>query len=145
MNINPWMPIISTRLLRQALSKQSELQADLALLLLCMKLITSNPLSSDTDLTQTELYTYAKEFHGAIESQFRFSTHFLQSALLISLYELGHAIYPEAQISVARISKLGVELGINEISSEETTPNGFSWAEEEERTRIWWGMVILDR
>lgn len=145
MMIHPWMPIISTRLLEKALSSQTESKADIALLLLCMKLITSKPLSSGSGSTRTDLYACAKEFYTLIEMQSQYSTHFLQSGLLISLYELGHGIYPEAQISVPKEAKLHVELGINKISSRKTNPTSYCWAEEEEGTRIWWGIAILDR
>lgn len=144
--INPWMPIISTRLLRKAIhGSKVEPRADLALLLLCMKLITSKPLSSSFGSTRSNLYRSAKKLYRSIEREKRYSTHFLQSGLLISLYELGHAIYPEAQASVARNAELGVQLGIHELKGHMMNPPPSSWAEEEERSRTWWGIVILDR
>lgn len=55
------------------------------------------------------------------------------------MYELGHAIYPEAPISVSRNAELGLALGINEYGSDRMNPSPTSWTESEERTRTWWG------
>jgi hypothetical protein len=65
----------------------------------------------------------------------------VQSAILISLYEIGHAIFPSAFISVATCARNAIAVGINE-----TLPiRGNSWAEQEERNRAWWAILILDR
>lgn len=145
MNINPWMPIVSTRLLREALSDQSVLSPELILLLLSMKLIISKLHFPDLSSARSNLYTAAKELCAAIEVQEQYSTRLIQSSFLISLYEMGHAIYPEAQLSIAKTAKLGIALGIHDINSERTYPKSYTWVEEEERSRIWWGVVILDR
>lgn len=145
MNINPWMPIISTRLLREALSDHSELDLELTLLLLSMKLIISKPQSLDLSSARSNLYVATKELCAAIELQKQYSTRFIQSCFLISLYEMGHAIWPEAQLSLEKTAKLGIALGIHDINSEKVYPKSYTWVEEEERSRTWWGIVILDR
>jgi hypothetical protein len=110
-----------------------------------MKLLTDihNPVSSDG--MRTPAYQTAKRLWRSIESNKHYSTRFLQAGLLISMYELGHAIYLEAHISVSRNANLGLELGIHEIVSDRMNPSPNSWTEHEERTRTWWGIVILDR
>jgi len=145
-SIHGWMPIISKRLLHKEWNNhQIEPRADLALLILCMKLVTSVPDPASSSSMRTKLYSIAKGLHRLIESSGRYSTHFLQSGLLITMYELGHAIYPEAQASVAKNARLGMELGIHDICNQKMNPAPVSWAEEEERNRTWWGVVILDR
>ena len=64
---------------------------------------------------------------------------------MISLYELGHGIYPEAVISVAANARLGLMLGMNKHQSQQMSPVPASWTESEERMRTWWGVMILDR
>lgn len=140
------MPVVSIRLLRKALHQTDpEPRADLALLLLCMKLITSRPPNTKVGCMRTKLYSEAKGLYRTIETTKRYSTKFLQSGLLIAPYELGHAIYPEAYGSVAKNARLGVELGINELRNPKMSPAPSSWTEEEERSRTWWGIVMLDR
>jgi hypothetical protein len=145
-SIHEWMPVVSKRLFNNALNNyQTEPRADLALLLLCMKLIISLPDPTNMEGTRTELYSSAKSLHQSIQIAGRYSTRFLQSGLLITLYELGHAIYPEAQASVALNARLGVELGIHDLRTQKMNPSPATWAEEEERARTWWGIMILDR
>jgi hypothetical protein len=144
--INPFFPMISTKLLQISLHhSHTEPRADFALLLVCMKLITSKPMASGAGSTRSDLYLCAKSFYLSLELEKRYSTHFLQSGLLISLYEYHHGVYPEAQISVTRNSKLAMELGLHELESNRMNPAPMTWAEEEERNRIWWSIVILDR
>jgi hypothetical protein len=87
------------------------------------------------------LYTLAKEFHLRMELAGCLSTHTLQSAVLLVLYKIGHAIFPAAFNSVATCARNAVCLGINE-----TLPvAGKTWMEQEERNRTWWAILILDR
>lgn len=140
------MPILSTKRLRRLVSNlTSEPRADLALLLLSMKLITDHPEPNRPEWARSTVYHSAKALYHSIKASRRYSTHLLQASLLISLYELGHAIYPEAQASVVANVELGLKLGINKAGSQKMNPAPSSWTESEERTRTWWGTMILDR
>jgi len=144
--IHPWMPVISKSLLSQTLSKsRTEPRADLVLLLLCMKLIVAKPTSSQMGGMRSPLYSACKTLNRNIAALGRYSTNFLQAGLLITLYELGHAIYPEAEGSVTRNAELGLKLGLNNASNRTMNLPPGSWAEDEERGRTWWGIVMLDR
>lgn len=61
------------------------------------------------------------------------------------MYELGHGLRLEARASVLANAELGMKLGINEVASQRMNPVPSSWTESEERTRAWWGIMILDR
>jgi hypothetical protein len=110
-----------------------------------MKLLTDILDLASTNSMRSLAYVAAKRLWRSIESTKQYSTRFLQAGLLISMYELGHAIYPEASISVSRNARLGLELGINEFGGDRMNPSPNSWTEHEERTRTWWGSMILDR
>jgi hypothetical protein len=145
-SVHRWMPILSTKSLLRVLSNTAtEPRADLALLLLSMKLITQHPVLNTAAWGRSSLYLSAKSLHRSIIASKRYSTYFLQAGLLISLYELGHAIYPEAQASVKANAELGIKLGINKSASQRMSPAPSSWTESEVRTRTWWGIMILDR
>jgi hypothetical protein len=108
-----------------------------------MKLIVSMP-PKQTNNPQTPTYFAAKRFYLEAESAGVFSIQVLQAGLLISLYELGHAIYPSAFLSIGTCARYAYALGINgNATSQISKP--FTWVEQEERRRVWWGIVILDR
>jgi hypothetical protein len=144
--IHPGLPIVSKGLLHEAISNTAtEPRAYVALLLLCMKLITDLLIPNSADGMRTSAYFGAKRLWRSIENAKLYSTRFLQAGILICMYELGHAIYPEGYISVAKNASLGISLGIDDFSCDRTNPSLASWTEHEERIRIWWGLMILDR
>jgi hypothetical protein len=142
--VQSWMPIISkTRFYDHYLHPLSQPRADLALLFLCMKLIISMP-PKHTKNPQTAIYFAAKQFYLEVETAGIFSIQVLQAGLLISLYELGHAIYPSAFLSIGVSARYSCALGINgNATSQISKPS--TWVEQEETRRVWWAIVILDR
>jgi len=60
------------------------------------------------------------------------------------VYEVGHAIYPSASISIGACAKYTCALGIDKTGTEGQA-HTFDWVESEERSRAWWAIVILDR
>jgi hypothetical protein len=73
-----------------------------------------------------------------------FSILGLQAGILLSLYELGHAIYPGAYFSVGACMRYAHALGIHSgASSRARKP--LTLRELEEESRAWWAVVILDR
>ncbi|KAK4064867.1 transcriptional regulator family: Fungal Specific TF [Trichoderma aggressivum f. europaeum] len=124
--------------------------ADLGFLLLAMKLMTWRPPSSEGDApvvnqtARTATYRAAKQFGFELETAGVISLRVLQGMILVALYEIGHAIYPAAFMSVAASIRYAHGLGIQ--------PGGMqrlklplTWVEEEERKRVWWSAFLLDR
>jgi hypothetical protein len=143
-SIHGWMPFISQkRFYDYHLSPLFHSRADLALLFLCMKLITERPRSQEPCL-QTSLYYTVKHFHLELESSGLFSIQVLQAGILLALYELGHAIYPAAFLSIGACARFAYALGINSNSTSPTS-KVITLVELEERRRVWWAIVILDR
>ncbi|CZR56322.1 uncharacterized protein PAC_06210 [Phialocephala subalpina] len=141
--IHPWMPFISkTWAYKHLLSPLSPVHADSALLLLSIQLINWIPSASANP--KTPMYTAAKQFFFELETAGSFSIRVVQAGLLILLYELGHCIYPSAYMSVGTCARQAVALGFDkDIKQGNTT--GLSWDKVEERRRVWWAIVILDR
>lgn len=138
-----WLPMISKQNFYRVLdASPAVLPADLTLLLLCMKLIDWLP---DTSCAQTAPYRAAKHFFLELELAGTMSPTILQAALLIALYELGHAIYPVACISVGICVRYGAALGTKPRLMASTKETSAAWVEEEERTRLWWALLLLDR
>ncbi|KAL7949358.1 hypothetical protein V8C42DRAFT_351003 [Trichoderma barbatum] len=151
--IHAWFPIVSRKRFYEELHESAEglrPGADFGFLLLSMKLMTWRPPSSESDppaegqTARTATYRAAKQCSFELEAAGVISLRILQGMLLVALYEVGHAIYPAAFMSVSACVRYAHGLGIQ--------PGGMqrlklplSWVEEEERKRVWWSAFLLDR
>lgn len=136
------MPFISKkRFYDLYLQPSFQSRPDVALLLLAIKLITTLP-TIGLGHPRTALYHATRHFYVEIEGAF--SILVLQAAVLVALYELGHGIYPAAYLSIGACSRYAYALGIN---ASRTVParKVLTLVEVEERRRVWWAIVILDR
>jgi hypothetical protein len=144
--IHLWMPIISKkRFYEKLLNPLMQPRIDVMLLVYCMRLITVSPSDhADGENPKTSGYLNARRFLLEAEVAGILSLQLLQAGLLVTMYEVGHAIYPSAYTSLGTWVRYGVSLGINRerpVGSIEP----FEWLEEEERRRVWWAILILDR
>lgn len=141
------MPIISkTRFYNLYLTSPLQLNPETALLFLAQGLITSIPPQNP----RTALYATTKHFYIEVEGSSNPSIQILQAGLLIALYELGQGIYPAAYLSIGSCARYACVLGIEGTlgkcaSAHIGSPMVLSMLEMEDRRRVWWGVVILDR
>ena len=89
-------------------------------------------------------YHAAKRFYAELEGGGAFSPQVLQAGVLIALYEYGHAIYPVAHLTIGGLARYGISAGLDGTAPSQMAPPS-DWIEAEERKRIWWGVLILDR
>ncbi|KAL5337364.1 fungal-specific transcription factor domain-containing protein [Aspergillus crustosus] len=145
-SVHAWMPIISKIKLERALhGLNSSLHADAALLLLCMKLVQTSPGPDKQTPHSLALYTIAKRFSKTLELDNVLTLRSIQAGILLTLYELGHGIFPAAYLSIAQCARQGVALGLHNKNAPQFLREPRSWADWEERQRVWWAIVILDR
>lgn len=145
-SVHTWLPFVSKKRLQQNLHYLlNELGADLALLFVCMKLITQPPpQGSDTPITS--LYWTAKQFYSMVEANNTYSVYLIQAAILLALYEISHAIYPAAYLSTGTCARLGHAMGLHEKKhTQQMLRRPDTWTEQEEIRRVWWAVIILDR
>ena len=144
--IHKWLPVVSRkRLILTLESPTAEQGAELALLLLCMRLVTQIP-PHDSRSAQNTLYLTAKAFFTVVESSASMTVQLIQSALLLGAYEVGHGIYPAAYLSAGHCARLIYALGLhNRKGAPQMIKKPGSWAEQEEFRRVWWGTLLLDR
>lgn len=141
-HIHRWMPFISKKRFYDIYMQPSfHSRPDAALLLLALKLITTLPIP-DVLNPRTSLYHAVKHFYTEVEGSF--SLPVLQAGILVALYELGHGIYPSAFISIGQCARYAHALGINTGHTVPAT-KVLTLLEVEERRRVWWAIVILDR
>lgn len=141
-----WLPIISKKRLQLTLSNPHlEPTADLALLLLTMKLVTQS-VSRGSSSAYTALYYMSRNFYNLLESSALMSLQLLQSLILIGAYEIGHGMYPAAYLTTGQCSRLGYALGLHRRkSAPQMIKRPGAWAEVEEMNRAWWAVMLLDR
>lgn len=138
-HIHRWMPFISKRRFYDLyIQASSHGRPEVVLLLLATKLIATVPSGSP----RTSLYHTIKHFY--LEAENASSIVVLQGGLLIALYELGHGIYPAAYLSIGACARYAYALGIN-VGRTVPTKKVLTLVEVEERRRVWWAIVILDR
>lgn len=145
-NVHLWLPIVSKKRLDLLLEDPKlQLTADLALLFICMKLITRGGHESPQD-AQSPLYGLSKRFASTVEMSGLMTLPLMQSNLLITAYELGHGIYPAAYLSSAHCARLGTLMGIHDRQhAPQILRKSGAWAEVEEIRRCWWATLLFDR
>lgn len=146
MMYDSWLPIISRESLLQGLNVPVEdTNVDAALLYLCMRLIAER-LPEALQNPQTSFYLSVKEFFFLVESAGLLTIQLLQGGLLLAVYELGHAIFPAAYLTIGRCTKIGQAMNIhNTAGTPQMILSPATWSEVEERQRVWWATIVLDR
>jgi hypothetical protein len=110
-----------------------------------MKLVSEIP-SEIEHPANSSLYCMAKGFYSRMEHSDLLSLQLWQSAILIAVYEIGHAIYPAAYLSISHIARLGIMMGLHcKTYAAKLFKEPVTWTYREEERRAWWAVVILDR
>lgn len=109
--IHKWFSFISRKRMNLGISL-AEGGPDLALLFLTMKLIITVPTPDMTSAADTPLYTASKRFLALLESAGTTSLLYLQSMILVALYEYGHSIYPAAWMTVGNCVRYATMIGL---------------------------------
>jgi len=142
------LPMLSRKRIFQKVNNFSaDTDMGLSLLLLCMKLVSEVPLKRG-QAAKSSLYYMAKEIYSKAENACLISIQLLQSAILISIYEIGHGIYPAAYLTVGNAARLGLMMGLHDRKNATQLfkdTETWTWSLCEEERRTWWTVVILDR
>ncbi len=146
--IQSWLPMLSRKRLHGSLATRAVSQSpDDTLLILCMKLCTHCKQDvGPGKQPDTDVYSTAKQCCFYAESGGFLSLRLVQSLVLLAVYELGHAIYPAAYLTIGRASRLAGVMGLH---SRKHTRQLFvdpdTWTLREEQRRTWWAIFVLDR
>lgn len=103
-----------------------------------MALVNTIPAKDDKPDTLPPLYILLKTSIGIVEAANINTLEVVQARLLVSLFEVGHAM-PAAFISLAATARAAVLIGLNR------TIHDASTSQRDEGLRVWWGIVMLDR
>ena len=147
--IHAWMPIVSKReFFAHLLNPLAGRRTELCLLALCMRLSCPEIGGRTQDGREwDDIYRTAKRYHFEVESTGLLSISVLQSAILIAIHEIGQAVYPAAFLTIGACARYGTALGLDKIGSSPMGDQGekLSWDQIEERRRVWWAVLMLDR
>jgi hypothetical protein len=146
-SIDAWFPFVSRKRLNQGIQASLPTETPgLALLLLCMKLVTDAPQLSNIPAVESTLYRASRNYLNTMEEASPMSLHVFQSLVLIALYEIGHGIFPAAYLTVGRAARLGLLRGVHDRkNSTQLFQTPQTWTYWEEERRIWWAVSILER
>lgn len=140
--IHPWIPFISKRVFYEGvLSSFMPTSADHVLLLAAVKLVTTSPTTQDA---RSMIYKHIKAMFMELEVIGQLTLKTLQALTLLALYELGHAVYPAAYLTIGLCARYGIALGLDE-TVRGTMQSSWNMIDLEEKRRTWWAIVILDR
>ncbi|KAK9440793.1 hypothetical protein VB005_05427 [Metarhizium brunneum] len=148
--IYTWLPMISKkRLYSELTSSNPDTRAGNALFLLSMKLCTGRPLQSadnSSSYADNELYSAARQCIFCAESGGYVSLRLVQSLVLLAVYEMGHAIYPAAYLTVGRAARLAMVIGLHNTKlATQLFVLPDMWSLREEQGRTWWAIFVLDK
>ncbi|KAJ9488006.1 hypothetical protein VN97_g5301 [Penicillium thymicola] len=144
--VHTWFPIVSETCYNIQLSsarvQMATSPSDLSLLTLCMALVCKEPMEGELPLSTRSMYASLKAFVALLEAMGTNSLEILQGRLLLTIFEIGHAMYPAAYMSTAANVHTAISLGIN-APCEDLRIRDRQKAEEAQQT--WRGITITDR
>ncbi|KAL8706161.1 MAG: hypothetical protein Q9201_000739 [Fulgogasparrea decipioides] len=147
LHIHPFFPFISKKRFFDSLPIfPARPDVDVTILLFCMKLIVRPPKDDPLDKNGRPLpYLTVKRTLAEADIAGAFSFQTLQALILVSLYELAHAIFPAAYLSVGTCARYATALGIDTYTTMNPSDTAETLLVQEEMRRAWWAIVVLDR
>lgn len=140
-----WMPIISkSRILNASHNAANKPTTEMRLLYLAMKVVLWHPVNASSD-PKTRAYIVVKDSMSEAISAGVLTLRLLQAQLLLTMYEIGHAIYPAAYLSIGACARYGVALGVERYLLPDVLDSDTEDVVVEEGRRAWWAILILDR
>jgi hypothetical protein len=154
-NINSWVHVVHPVILAgkiQAIPKgEGPKDSDLALLLLCMHIVTlyaDAARSQETDgreMLDNAVYVVAKRLFGLRRSFTTPNYTLIQCCILLSIFEFGHGDFTRAYISVGDACTMAKYLNIRAGKYDEADQHDPIDPEAEEQRSIYWSLFVLDR
>ena len=145
--IHEWIPVISRRCFQDRLINSSApAHADFSTLLLCMCLITYQPLQVTAQLvTQDDMYLTTKMLFAHVQTFVSSSPNLIQAGILISIYEYTHGKLDLAYNSIANCAKMAYAIGLHKVKPSSNPQGNEERLAAQEEKNIWWGIIIYER
>ncbi|KAK2023933.1 hypothetical protein LX32DRAFT_570781 [Colletotrichum zoysiae] len=142
-SFHTWLPVISKKRIMHALrDTHTERDSCHEPLLLCMKLCTTTPSNQPAE---SDLYILTRSLCSSVELAGFVSLQLIQCLVLLTAFELSHAIYPAAYLTIGRAARLGLLMGLCRRQTPPLFKSAETWTLREEQRRTWWAVFILER
>lgn len=144
--VHAWLPMLSKkRLLHLINNAHAPREESQSLLLLCMKLASGMDRQGARG-RDSSLYRLAKTCCLEAEQGGFISLRLVQCMILVAVYELGNAIFPEAYLTIGQASRLGGLISLhNKEHAQQLFQPADTWTLREEHRRTWWAIFVLDK
>ncbi|KAJ5347776.1 uncharacterized protein N7506_001029 [Penicillium brevicompactum] len=152
--VHTFVPIISRRQFHtQLLSFGANLQADFALLVLCVALLVSSTDSFDVlgpqgpnRIEDSTLYIATKSLMAQAQALCAPTTRLVQAGVLLSVYEYAHGYPEQAFVTIGSSARMAYAAQLRSTpASARNAPSQIDWTIEEEEINTWWGIRICER
>jgi hypothetical protein len=145
-NLHRSLPIIDQeQLQRQLANKDETSQAHFPLVLLSIYLLVTRLLPHNPEKGDDQLYIQLKSIHSLLQSTGNVSTDLIQAGLMIAVYEHSQAMHRDAWLTVGTCARMGHLLGLHMLIKLTSPLKGLQRADFEEKRRLWWIIVVLER
>ncbi|KAJ5958828.1 uncharacterized protein N7479_005978 [Penicillium vulpinum] len=152
--VHTFVPIISRRRFHaQLLSFGTNLQADFALLVLCIALLVSSADSFDLlgpqgghRVEHMTLYVAAKSLMAQAQALHAPTTSLVQAGVLLAVYEYAHGHPEQAFVTIGSYARMAYAAQLRSTPTlTRNSPPQADWTIEEEEINTWWGIRICER
>ncbi|RMX71748.1 hypothetical protein D0869_15317 [Hortaea werneckii] len=145
--VHEWFPIVSYMRIHRFLNSSNEVvAADSVAMFVAMHLVSNDTSREHQAETQAVMYRSLKLALLNCEQHGQFTTNYLAALVLTCLYEMAHAIYPAAYFTVGACARTCFSMGIHDKRfATQLGKHADTWTEAEERRRLWWATLILER
>lgn len=138
-----WLPIVSRPRWNRQLQAGNPVSSANRMAMVYAMLLASN---QETPVAQGLVHRAIKIVLAACEAHGQITISLLTAHILVSLYEIGRTIFPSAYLSVGHCAKLCLAMGLHDKrNATQLLPKADTWNEVEERRRLWWAVLLLDR
>ncbi|CAH0045660.1 unnamed protein product [Clonostachys solani] len=143
-DVHIWLPVLPKQQIYAYLETSKwDLPVDVALLFLCIRLLVSSPETWPAG-PRSSIYITAKQGLAGLEIGGILSETALQAGLLISLYEMGHGIYPSAFLSAGACVRYCHAIGLGG-PQECRLQRPLSRFDHEQSQKLWCAAILLER
>jgi len=145
--IHSWLPVISHRSFSARLvpARITSETADFCLLTLLMHLLCSKPIDGTLTEQTRSLYLLLKSLVGMMEAVGISTLEMVQARLLMTVFEVGHRLYPATYISSGANLRAAMNLGVHVDENQKLLKIFGSGERAEEAQRTWSGVLVTDR
>lgn len=145
--VHTWLPVVSEKAYYAQLSRfrVEAAPSDFSILTLCIFLVCAMPVDGEMSLQTQRLYILIKGLVAMLEAMGINSLAMIQGRLLLTTFEIGHAIYPSAYISAGANIQAAVALGASTASSANLSKAFPDPQIADEARQTWHGIVITNR